>query len=154
LLETTDALAYLAILIGTIIEGEVVLITAAVLVSQGQINPVGVAIAGAAGATLGDQAYFYALRGRLRRWLDRYPAIRARGVALTRRVRQHESLTVLSIRFSPGLRIALAAACAFAEVPRLKFSVLSAISATIWASGLVLLVAVAGPRWLPGLGVS
>jgi len=111
-------------------------------------------VAGAIGAALGDQFYFYVLRGRLRRWLDRFPSIARRGHALVERVRARETVTVLLLRFSPGLRIALAAACAYADVPALKFSLLDSISSVIWATGLLVLVAYAGPSWLPGVGIS
>ena len=84
--------------------------------AQGHLNPLAVLLAGTAGAALGDQFYFYLLRGRLRRWLDRYESIARRGLRLVRHVRRHESATVLLIRFAPGLRIALAAACAYAGV--------------------------------------
>ncbi|HUL73891.1 MAG TPA: VTT domain-containing protein [Vicinamibacterales bacterium] len=147
-------LAYLVILIAASLEGEIVFVTAATLVSQGRLDAVGVVISGAIGAAVGDQFYFYALRGRLRRWLDRFPSIARRGHTLVRRVRAAETATVLLLRFSPGLRIALAAACAYAEVPPLKFSILDSISSVVWAAGLLVLVAYAGPKWLPGVGIS
>ena len=151
---TGGPLAYLFILFAAFFEGEIVFVTAALLVSQGRLHPVGVLIAGALGAAIGDQFYFYALRGRLHRWVERFPNIARRGHYLVQRVRQHETFTVLILRFSPGLRIALAAACAYADVPPLKFSVLDLISSFVWAGSLLALVAYAGPRWLPGLGIS
>ena len=51
-------------------------------------------------------------------------------------------------------RIAMAAACAYAGVPPLKFSLLNATSAMAWAASLLILVAYAGPAWLPGVGIS
>ena len=56
-------------MIAAAIEGEVTFVAAATLVSQGLLNPAAVVAAGAAGAALGDQFYFYAFRGTLRRWL-------------------------------------------------------------------------------------
>jgi membrane-associated protein len=150
----TGPFAYLAVLVAAIVEGEVLFVTAAALVSQGHLNPIGVAVAGALGATLGDQGWFYLFRGRLRGWLERYPKLRRRALPLVTRVRRHDSLTVVAIRFSPGLRIALSVACAYAEVSAWKFSILSTLTACIWAVGLLSLVAWAGPRFLPGVGIS
>ena len=65
-------MVYVAILLAAVVEGEVAYVAAATLVGQGHLNPLGVLLAGTAGAALGDQLYFYLLRGRLRRWLDRY----------------------------------------------------------------------------------
>jgi len=147
-------LAYLLIMIAAMVEGEVVFVGASMLVSQGRLNALGVLAAGALGAAIGDQFYFFALRGRLHRWVDRFPNIARRGHILIARVRRHETLTVLMLRFSPGLRIGIAAACAYAEVPPVKFSLLNAISSVVWAATLLALVAYAGPRWLPGVGIS
>src|SRR5262245_47733279 len=97
----STAAIYGGIIIAAAIEGEVVFVTAAALVSQGHLNPAAVATAGAIGACLGDQTYFYLLRGRLRRWLNRVQAIARRSETLVRRVRRHDTLMVLAIRFAP-----------------------------------------------------
>jgi membrane protein DedA with SNARE-associated domain len=154
LTETQGALAYLLIVVFAMLEGEIVFTTAAILVSRGQLDAVGVAVAGAAGAALGDQFYFYLLRGRLNRLIDRFPAIARRGARLARRVRRNETLTVLALRFSPGLRIALAAACAYAGVPPLKFSLLNGFTCVVWASAILALVAWLGTSVLSRLGIS
>jgi membrane protein DedA with SNARE-associated domain len=60
---------------------------------------------------------------------------------------------VLLIRFAPGLRVALAAACACVDVPPLRFSVLNAATAVIWAVALLVVVAWAGPAGLAPLGL-
>ena len=152
--ETQGLLAYLAIFLAAGLEGEIVFVSAAALVSRGQLDPVGVALSGALGAAAGDQFYFYALRGRLNRWVERFPALARRGAKLTRRVRRSETVTVLMIRFSPGLRIAMSVACAYAKVPALKFSLLNLFTCFLWASGLLGLVAWFGPTVLGRLGIS
>jgi membrane protein DedA with SNARE-associated domain len=60
---------------------------------------------------------------------------------------------VLLIRFAPGLRVAIAAACAYVEVPPLRFSILNSITAVIWAVTLLVLVAWAGPAGLASFGL-
>ncbi len=157
LVQLTDAqgaIAYLVVLFAAMLEGEVIFVTAAGLVSRGQLDAVGVALAGAVGASIGDQFFFYALRGRLRRWLNRFPNIARQGERLTRRVRRNETLMVIAIRFSPGLRIALSAACAYAGVPALKFSLLNGACALVWAAGLLGVVAWLGPSVLARFGIS
>ena len=154
LTEAQGAVAYLIVLLAAMLEGEVIFVTAASLVSRGQLDAVGVALAGAVGASLGDQFFFYVLRGRLTRWVGRFPRIARQGERLSRRVRRNETLTVIAVRFSPGIRIALSAACAYAGVPPLKFSVLNGISALVWATALLGLVAWLGPTILARLGIS
>jgi membrane protein DedA with SNARE-associated domain len=147
-------LVYLAILIAAIVEGEVAYVTAAALVANGHLNAVGVIIAGASGAAIGDQFYFYLLRGRLTRWVGRFPALARRAEPLVARVRRHDSAMVLLIRFAPGLRVAIAAACAYADVSPVKFSVLNSVTAVIWAVSLMGLVAWVGPTYLRAIGLS
>src|SRR3954465_12755994 len=128
-----SSLPYLGVLLAAIVEGEIAYIAASTLVAQGQLDAVGVLVSGAIGAAIGDQAYFYVFRGRLPRWMARYPSLQLKAAPLLARVRRHESPMVLLIRFAPGLRIALAAACAWVDVSPWKFSVLNLLSAFVWA---------------------
>jgi len=146
-------LPYYGVLIAAMVEGEIAYIGAATLVAQGLLNPVGVLVSGAVGAAIGDQAYFYAFRGRLPRWLARYPSQQQRAALLVDQVRRHDSLMVLLIRFAPGLRIAIAAACALADVSPRKFSVLNLLSAFVWATALLALVGWFGPTYLAQFGL-
>jgi membrane protein DedA with SNARE-associated domain len=150
----TGPAAYVIVFLAAALEGEIVFVTAAVLVGQGRLDPTGVVVAGALGAALGDQFYFYALRGRLRGWLDRYPRFTRGRDVLVERVRHHQTWFVLAIRFSPGFRIALAAACAYAGVSGWRYSTLNGLTAIVWAAGLLWMVASLGPAWLPRLGLS
>src|SRR4051794_37343507 len=98
-------LVYLAVLVAASIEGEVAYIAAASLVAHGHLNPFGVIAAGACGAALGDQFYFYAFRGRVSRWIARLPRLERRAQPLIAHVRRHGAAMVLLIRFAPGLRV-------------------------------------------------
>ena len=118
------------------------------------LNPIGVIVAGATGAAIGDQFYFYLLRGRLPRWMGRFPALARRAEPLVARVRRHQVAMVLLIRFAPGLRIALAAACAYVNVNALLFSVLNFAAAIVWAVMLLVVIAWAGPTYLSSIGLS
>jgi membrane protein DedA with SNARE-associated domain len=149
----SDLLPYGVVLGAAIVEGEIAYIGAATLVTRGQLHPLGVLVSGALGAAIGDQAYFYAFRGRLPRWLARYPSLQQKAAPLVDRVRRHDSLMVLLIRFAPGLRIAIAAACAWVDVSPRKFSTLNLISAFVWASALLVLVAWFGPTYLARFGL-
>ena len=146
-------LAYVAIFVAAVIEGEVVFITASVLVGHGELHPLGVLIAGALGGSTGDQIYFYLLRGRLHRWLGRFPRIARRHRAITARVSRHSTAIVLASRFLPGLRTAIPAACAYAGVKPLKFSGLNLLSAFAWASAILATVAWGGPAAMARIGL-
>jgi membrane protein DedA with SNARE-associated domain len=146
-------LAYLAVFAATVIEGEVVFVAASVLVHHGQLTAAGVYAAAALGGSLGDQLYFYALRGRLHGWLDRFPTWARRRDRIVARVRANASGMILACRFLPGLRVAIPAACAYADVPPLRFSALSLLSSLAWAAAVMGFVAWLGPASLAELGV-
>lgn len=152
-LAALPAWPYLVVLIAAAVEGEVAYIGAATLVAAGQLSAAGVCVAGAVGAAIGDQAYFYLCRGRLQQWLHRHEAIRRRAAPLVDRVRRHDWLMVFLIRFAPGLRIAIAVACAWAGVPARRFTLINFASAVVWAVALVLLVGEYGPAFFDRFGV-
>ena len=147
-------LAYAAVYVAAIVEGEIVFIAAAVLVAAGKLNPLAVGIVGALGAATGDQIWFYALRGRVAGWLTRVGPVAARQTSIVARVQKHQSLMILAIRFAPGLRIAIAAACAYGNVSPLRFSVLNLIAAFAWAGVLLTIVSRIGPGALQHAGVT
>ena len=147
-------LVYAGILLAAAIEGEVAYVAAAALVAHGVLNPIGVIVAGTLGAAVGDQFYFYLLRGRLARWVARFPKIARRAEPLVGRVRRNQATMVLLIRFAPGLRIALAAACAYVGVSAIRFSLLNLLAAFLWAITLLLLIAWLGPTYLSAVGIT
>jgi membrane protein DedA with SNARE-associated domain len=151
--EWSGLLAYVVVFVATVIEGEVVFVAAAVLVQMGRLNPVGVYAAAALGGSIGDQLYFYALRGRLRRWLDRFPAWARRRDLVLGTVKRRASAMILASRFLPGLRVAIPAACACAEVAPVRFTLLSLASSVAWAAAIMGFVGWLGPASFAQLGV-
>jgi membrane protein DedA with SNARE-associated domain len=125
-----------------------------VAVAAGKLSPVGVTVAGALGAALGDQFYFYLLRGRVDRLLDRVRWVAARHDAIVGRIRRRETIMIFVIRFAPGLRIAMAAACAYARVSPVRFSLVDTVAAFTWAVLLMAFVSRAGPALATRLGIS
>lgn len=146
-------LVYLGIAIAAAVEGEVAYVAAATLVASGQLNPAWVVIAGTVGAAAGDQAYFYLFRGRLARWTARFPSLERKAAPLVMLVRRRTTMMVLLVRFAPGFRVALIAACGYVEVSPLRFSVLNTIMAFVWAVLLLVLVGWFGPASLARFGL-
>ena len=147
-------LAYVAVFLAALIEGEIFFVAAAVLAGQGALNPFGVVAAGTLGAATGDQIPFYLLRWHVRSWLDRIPAVRRVSGTLIGAVRRRRALLPFLIRFAPGLRIAISSACAYADVPPLIFSTCSVLGALVWATCIVVVVGWLGPEFLSRLGIS
>ena len=152
-LPSSGLLVYAGILVAAIIEGEIAYIGAAALVAQSRLDPLAVVVAGAIGAAIGDQAFFFVFRGRLTRLMARWPSLERKTLPLIDQVRQHDTWMVLLIRFAPGLRVAIAAACALVDVSPLKFSLLNLASSVVWAVALLGLVGWLGPSALAQFGL-
>ena len=132
-------LPYLAIVVFAVLEGEFYYSKVCADAMVGKLNWAGVWCAGALGGSLGDQIWFYLLRGRIH-WLDRYPKLRKYRDVVGDRVRDHEKGMVLLSRFLPGLRTAIPIACAYAGVKPFKFSALNLVSAFAWAGAIMAFV--------------
>jgi membrane protein DedA with SNARE-associated domain len=128
-------------------------VVATVLVQIGRLDAVGVYAAAALGGSVGDQLYFYALRGRLRSLLDRFPTWSRRRDLIIDKVRTHATAMILACRFLPGLRVAIPAACAYSDVSPVRFTTLSLVSSAGWAAAIMGFIAWLGPASFAELGV-
>ena len=145
-------LLYLPIFLFAIVEGEIYYIAMCVAAGAGKLRWEGVMIAGALGGAVGDQFWFYLLRGRVH-WLDRYPRLARHRDVVVDRVNANQTMMLLLSRFLPGLRVAIPVACAYAGVRPLRFSALNLASAFAWAGAIMLVVVKFGPGALAAVGL-
>src|SRR5437773_12511765 len=144
---------YLGIVTAAAVEGEVVYVSAVVMASYGRLDPLAVLLSGSIGGWVGDQFWFYAARGGLRSWLNRFDRIARRRRAIQQRMQRHATKLILAARFLPGLRIAIPLACAYAGISPFLFSCLSFISAVAWATTIMFVIRWLGPSSLSVLGI-
>jgi membrane protein DedA with SNARE-associated domain len=144
---------YLGILTAAAVEGEVVYVSAVVMVTLGRLDPLAVLLSGSVGGWVGDQFWFYAARGRLSTWLNRFGNLSRRRQAIQDRMSRHATKLILAVRFLPGLRIAIPLASAYAGISALRFSGVSFISALAWAGAIMFLISWLGPASLTAFGV-
>jgi len=135
------------------LEGEVVYVGAVVAASLGKLNPVAVLLSGSVGGWAGDQFWYYAARGPLSSWLNKFENIARRRRAMQRRMHHHGNKFILAVRFLPGLRIAIPVACAYSGIAAIRFSSLSLISALAWGTAIMLVVLQLGPSSLSAMGI-
>ena len=145
-------LPYLTIVFFAVLEGEIYYSKVCADAMRGELSWLGVWCAGAIGGSLGDQIWFYLLRGRTH-VLDRFPKLARFRASVSQRVHDHETLMVLAGRFLPGLRTAIPAACAYANMQPLKFSALNLVSGFAWAGSIMLFVKL-GSNTLSAFGVN
>lgn len=124
---------YATVFVGSLLEGETVLLLAGLAVHQGMLSfPVVVGLA-FIGGTLGDQILFRAGR----RWglhlLRRSPSLAPRVDRLERLIERHQAPLVIGVRFMYGLRIVGPYVIGASRVPARRFAILNMIGAAIWA---------------------
>src|SRR5262245_1321027 len=145
-------MSYLVIVFFAIVEGEIYLSKACADAVRGKLFWPFVIVAGAIGGAIGDQMWFYLLRGRIH-WLDRFPKLARYRDRVMHRVHENETGLVLVSRFLPGLRTAIPIACAYANVRPLKYSTLNFVSALAWAGAIMAFVA-GGSSTLSAFGLN
>ena len=124
---------YLALFIGTFFEGETILVLAGFLAARGYLDINLVMMTAAAGGYCGDQLWYFLGRRKGRQILARKPNWEAMGEKALNHLRRHPDIWVLSFRFVYGLRTVMPVAIGISGYPPLRFLLLNAISAVIWA---------------------
>ncbi|MBF0092937.1 MAG: DedA family protein [Alphaproteobacteria bacterium] len=132
--EYLDTYGYLAILVLTFLEGETVVILAGIAAYQGYMDIYLVGVSGFAGSFLGDQFYFTIGRRYGVSLLNRWPQMSQKIEWAFKLVRRYETLYILSFRFVYGIRNISPFVIAISGVSRLKFLVLNACAAALWAA--------------------
>ena len=124
---------YLAVFIGSVLEGETLLVLAGLAAQRGYLSLEWVIAVAAVGAFLGDQLCFIAGRWfgrpRLARWPRLEPAIARADALLARR----GAVIVVGLRFTYGLRLAAAIAIGMSRISWLRFASLNLLGVLLWA---------------------
>ena len=138
---------YWILALGCLLEGETVLVLAALAAHRGYLNPAAVVTIAAASAFASNQFFFWLGRRHGATLLERWPALGRRSAKIRRLIERHASLAVVAVRFAYGIRLVGPMLIGASSMPQLRFAVLNALSAIAWA----LLVGAAG--WLFGEAV-
>lgn len=124
---------YWAVFVGSLLEGESILLLAAYAAHRGYLSlPVVVAVA-CCGAILGDQIFFFSGRWFGEELLRRIPALQARAATVNRLLLRHHAGLIIGLRFAYGLRIAGPIVIGMSPLGRRRFLVFNVIGALIWA---------------------
>lgn len=124
---------YWLLAIGCLLEGETVLLLAGFAAHRGYLNPLAVlAIASAAGF-LGDQFYFWLGRRHGQALLTRWPSLALQAGHVQRLMARYHEAVIIGMRFAYGLRIAGPLLIGTTPVSGLRFGLLNALGAVLWA---------------------
>ena len=124
---------YLAVAVGTFLEGESVLLTAGAAAFHGYLWMPAVILIAALSGFLGDQISFCAGRRYGNRLLAKFPSLQPRAAHVSALLERHNVLFILAVRFMYGLRVAGPMAMGMSGIYWSRFLVLNLVGAIIWA---------------------
>jgi membrane protein DedA with SNARE-associated domain len=124
---------YLAVLIGTFLEGETVLVLAGFAAHRGYLQLFWVIFAAFAGTLLGDQLFYYIGRRHSQAFLKWRPYWQPRIEKAEGLIKNHQILIILAFRFLYGMRTVTPFALGIAKVPAKVFVPLNVVGALAWA---------------------
>jgi membrane protein DedA with SNARE-associated domain len=124
---------YWAILIGTFLEGETILVLGGLAAHMGYMDLGGVILAAFAGSLCGDQLFFFLGRHHSAFLLNRRPAWKPKLERANRLIDRFQTPLILGFRFLYGLRTVTPFAIGISRVPVLRFVILNVLGAVAWA---------------------
>ena len=127
---------YLAILIGTFLEGETILVLGGLAAHLGLLELPWVMVAAFTGSFTGDQLYYYIGRRYGPRIIAKRLSWQASADKVYKLLHRHQNFLILTFRFYYGLRNVTPFAIGASQVSRLRFFVLNFIGAVVWAIAL------------------
>lgn len=125
---------YAAIAIGTLLEGETILIIGGFSAHRGYLNLQGVIVFAFLGTFCGDQFFYYLGRIKGRTWLDNKPHWKPNIDKVFSLLNRHQIIFVIGFRFLYGLRTISPFVIGTSGIQPLQFFVLNLIGALLWAS--------------------
>lgn len=124
---------YAAILLGTFLEGETILILAGVAASLGSLDLPLVIASAFFGSSAGDQLYYFIGKKKGKALLDFFPSWSAPAQKVFHHIERHKNLVILSFRFFYGLRNVTPFVLGITRIETSRFVVLNLIGAAVWA---------------------
>ena len=124
---------YLAVLIGTMLEGETILVLGAISAKLGYLKIELVILAAFVGSFVGDQIDFWIGRKYGHTLLARWPSWRMRMSRATRLLERYDTWFILGFRFVYGMRSISPFVIGMSRVAAWRFMLLNMIAAFVWA---------------------
>jgi membrane protein DedA with SNARE-associated domain len=130
--ELISTYGYAAIAIGTLLEGETMLILGGLAAYRGYLKLPWVLVCAFLGTLLGDQLYFYIGRAKGRSILEKRRKWKSKSEKVFSLLNKHQVLLILGFRFLYGLRTVTPMALGASRVAPLRFLILNILGALTW----------------------
>ena len=125
---------YVAIFVGTFLEGEIILALAGMAAHQGYLNLYLVIVAAFLGTSFGDLLYFFLGRWHGDYFLKKKASWQRRAARVRKLLERYQTLLMLSFRFLYGLRTVTPFVLGMSRVAAWKFILVSFAGALMWAA--------------------
>ena len=128
-----DSYGYLAVFVGSFLEGETILALGGLAAYRGYLDIWAVIAVAMFAGFLGDQFYFFLGRFNGHKVLARFPHARERAHRFDAMLARWHAPLIVGIRFMYGFRIVGPMLLGMGRVPAWKFMVFNFIGAALWA---------------------
>jgi membrane protein DedA with SNARE-associated domain len=128
-----ESYGYIAVFVGTFLEGETVVILAGFLSHRGYLVLEWVILCAFVGTYAGDQLFFYIGRWRGGAVLAKRPHWQLRSKRVFELLHRHQVLVILGFRFLYGVRTVTPFVIGMSGVHPMRYLVLNGLGAFIWA---------------------
>ena len=128
-----EAHGYWMLAAGCLVEGETILVLAGFAAHRGYLDPVVVLGIASVAGFLGDQFYFWLGRRHGPAILARWPSVARQADRVHRLMDRYHAAVIIGVRFAYGLRIAGPVLIGASPISGLRFALLNALGAVLWA---------------------
>jgi membrane protein DedA with SNARE-associated domain len=137
--EIVARFGYPALLVGTFVEGETILVVAGFAAHQGYLQLGWVILAAFVGSLAGDQFAFFLGRHKGGQTLERHPSWQHKAVKVDLLITRHGFWIMLGFRFMYGMRTITPFVIGTTQISSLRFFALNAAGALVWSVAISLL---------------
>ena len=124
---------YLAVFIGTFLEGETILVMAGFFAERGYLRLFPVIVVAASGAYVGHVFWFWLGRTKGMKLLDRFPKMRKHFGKGIRIFERYGAPAIFITQWLYGLRVTCAVIIGISRISVIKFLIYEAITCVVWA---------------------
>jgi membrane protein DedA with SNARE-associated domain len=128
-----DTYGYAAVLVGTFLEGETILILGGFAAARGYLALPWVILAAFIGSLCGDQLFFFLGRWHSESILSKRPTWKVRVNKAQKLLDRFRTPLILIFRFLYGLRTVAPFVIGMSSVPTAEFIILNAVGALVWS---------------------
>ena len=126
---------YIAVFLGSLIEGESVIFIAGFFAHEGYLSLPKIILVSFIGTLFADQLLYFVGRHYGNPFIERFPSLKPRAEKAFQLLRRYDNIFILSFRFIYGIRIISPVVIGASGVGVKRFMVLNFLAAIIWSVG-------------------